>query len=145
MLKMMTRGAREVLAERQRQVTAEGWSEAHDDTHTDASMAMVAALYAAPRDNLMVAVHTADSISLADPWPASWSAKRWDKRKTHARRKRLVIAGALILAELERMDRRERVLAYRRPLPKWGRLVKAWRACRGWLANEWNPRDGGVL
>lgn len=126
----MTRAAREVLAERQRQVTAEGWTEGHDDMHTDGSMAMVAALYAAPRDDLKIASTDDSGVRLADPWPVRWNAARWDKRKTHARRKRLVIAGALILAELERMDRRERVLSHRP-----GPLERAWKRCRGWLAD----------
>jgi hypothetical protein len=124
----MSNAAREVLAERRRQVRAEGWSEAHDDAHTDLSLAMVAALYAAPRDDLRVVGHTAEHVAFADPWPVSW-ARSWDKRKFHTRRKRLIIAGALILAELERMDRREGALAARP-----GRLAKAWRACRDWLA-----------
>lgn len=122
-----TAAAREVLAERQRQVTAEGWTEAHDDQHTKGEMALAAALYASPRDDLKIVGHTADVVTFADPWP--WSP-HWDKRRTHTRRKRLVIAGALILAELERMDRREGVLIYRP-----GRLVRAWKRCRGWLAD----------
>lgn len=137
----MSGAARDVLAERRRQVTAEGWSPGNDDMHHgDGSLAMVAALYAAPSDDLMIVKADALSISAVDPWPGSWS-KRWDKRRQHARRKRLVIAGALILAEIERMDRREDALACRPPLPGGGLLARA----GAWLACQWNPRDGGAL
>lgn len=43
----MTTAARDVLAERQRQVSAEGWTPEHDDEHRSGDMARAAASYAA--------------------------------------------------------------------------------------------------
>lgn len=84
----------EVADERRRQVQTEGFSRSHDDeTHYDGSLAMAAACYAAPEE-----IYT---NTLSDPWP--WPD--YDKRDTHSRRRRLVIAAALIVAEIERIDR----------------------------------------
>lgn len=104
-----------VIAERWRQEDTEGWDAAHDDQHTDRSMALVAALYAAP-EPLYRIVQTANGVSWRDPWP--WINKAaadratdrpaWDKRQKHDERRRLVIAGALIVAELDRLDRARR-------------------------------------
>lgn len=87
---------RDVLAERQRQITAEGWTPEHDDHHADGSLAAAAAAYA-------FSAATADRYLAADPlgfWP--WDASWW---KPKSPREDLVRAGALILAEIERIDR----------------------------------------
>jgi hypothetical protein len=81
----------EIADERERQKAVEGWAEAHDDEHTDQSLARAAACYANPR-------------IAPDMWPASWHLAWW-KPKDH--RRNLVRAGALIVAEIERLDRRE--------------------------------------
>lgn len=88
-----SQAARDVLAERARQINAEGWTPEHDDKHTDSSLAVAAACYA-----------------LAEPWKptllveALWEwAPGWFKPKDP--RRNLVKAGALILAEIERLDR----------------------------------------
>lgn len=114
------RVAGELAAERARQTLREGFTVAHDDAHRDRSMAMVAALYAAPRDDLQILQVKDDPVTLirtqvvtADPWPPSWG-RQWDKRSKHMPRRRLVIAGALIIAELQRIDR----AAVRAQIPK---------------------------
>lgn len=104
-----------VIAERYRQVEVEGWDAEHDDQHTDRSMALAAALYATPKP-LVEVVQKKNAVEWRDPWP--WinqaapegfaDAPAWDKRKRHDERRRLVIAGALIVAELERLDRERR-------------------------------------
>lgn len=86
-----TNAARDVLAERQRQISEEGWTPEHDDKkHLPGELELAAASYLC-----------ADEGS-APPaiWPWDWS---WWKPKD--RRRNLVKAGALILAELERIDR----------------------------------------
>lgn len=83
----------DVLAERRRQVQAEGWTPEHDDTHTDGEMADAAALYASMRVRHITGFAT---------WP--WDEKWW---KPKDRRSDLVRAGALILAEIERLDRKD--------------------------------------
>lgn len=89
-----SQAARDVLVERQRQITAEGWTPQHDDEHSTGDLARAAACYANP-DLLYVLQGT---IGLG--WP--WSVEQW---KPAGRRRNLIKAGALILAELERLDR----------------------------------------
>ncbi|WP_258308943.1 hypothetical protein [Pseudomonas aeruginosa] len=88
----------DVQAERRRQVEAEGWTPEHDDEHSHGQMARAAACYAlagssAPNDGTAALL-----VSLAWPWDQQW----W--KPTSARRD-LIKAGALILAEIERLDR----------------------------------------
>ncbi|MFO5964651.1 hypothetical protein ACLBUO_24460, partial [Pseudomonas aeruginosa] len=88
----------DVQAERRRQVEAEGWTPEHDDEHSHGQMARAAACYAlagssAPNDGTAALL-----VSLAWPWDQQW----W--KPTSARRD-LVKAGALVLAEIERLDR----------------------------------------
>lgn len=93
----LTQAARDVLAERQRQISAEGWTPEHDDEHDLGQLARAAAAYAAQS-------RCAEDAELScEPtiyWP--WHRKWW---KPNSRRGMLVKAGALILAEMERMDR----------------------------------------
>lgn len=104
----------DVLVERVRQLSEEGYDAAHDDEHTDGSLALAAACYATPH-RIYVKQDYADSVTFVDPWP--WE-KRADKRpydgnvvrsngsKGEAKRRDLLVkAAALILAELERIDR----------------------------------------
>lgn len=90
--------ARDVLAERERQKSVEGWTTKHDDDHAPGEMALAASCYA---------VHAAipESKNVTRLWP--WSAKWWKPKDA---RRDLVRAGALILAEIERMDRAGRVV-----------------------------------
>ena len=83
--------ARDVLAERQRQISAEGWTPEHDDEHDGHEMAHAAACYAYPELTALVGVKT---------WP--WAAE-WFKVRDH--RSNYVRAAALLLAEIERLDR----------------------------------------
>jgi hypothetical protein len=82
-----SQAAIDVLAERLRQIEAEGWTPEHDDKHTKGEMAKAAACYAA-------------GYPIATLWP--WGDEWW---KFSDRRRNLVKAGALILAEIERLDR----------------------------------------
>ncbi len=104
----------QIADERSRQINAEGYSREHDDEHADGAIAMAAACYAAPH-RIYIKRDYADGVTFADPWPAGW---RGDKRPhegnvvrsngSHGEAKRrdlLVKAAALIIAEIERMDR----------------------------------------
>ncbi len=84
---------REVAAERQRQIEQEGWSPEHDDDHVRGEMASAAASYA------VYGLEGGEAIAIGI-WP--WSADWW---KPKDRRRDLVRAGALIIAEIERLDR----------------------------------------
>lgn len=100
-----TEAARDVILERARQVSVEGWTARHDDEHDSGEMAQAAACYAHPG-----IVAFADAQQSADfwklvkqgiprwPWDRSW----WKPKDARAN---LVRAGALILAEIERLDR----------------------------------------
>lgn len=80
----------DVQAERRRQVEAEGWTPEHDDLYCAAELPRAAAAYILNGAN--------------DEAPAIWpfSAKWWKPRDARANYMR---AGALILAEIERLDR----------------------------------------
>jgi hypothetical protein len=108
-------GAELIAAERQRQIDKEGWSPKHDDEHQDGELAVAAACYAiAEEDGYVVlsvdrkyvdADDVEDCVPLyegQDAWP--WEEED-DKRRKHDRLRRLVIAGALIAAEIDRMQR----------------------------------------
>jgi hypothetical protein len=97
-----TQAAQDVLAERQRQIDAEGWTPEHDDKHATGSMAVAAACYALSSAGW-------HETALWEIWPKRWGLC-WLKPK--GRRHDLVRAGALVLAELERLDRAEAT-------PKW--------------------------
>ncbi|EEF27807.1 conserved hypothetical protein [Ricinus communis] len=90
-----TSAARDVIAERQRQVAQEGWTPEHDDEHIDGEMAAAAAVY--------VLHGSGWHIDLAYQfWPPHWNANWW---KPTTSRRDLVKGAALILAEIERLDR----------------------------------------
>lgn len=111
----MTKAAQDVLAERQRQVEVEGWTPKHDDQHSDFSMAQAAAGYA-----MGAAIDEPSRLRVIDwregdadyympddvimVWPHSWLRGWW---KPTTRRADLVKAAALLLAEIERLDRIE--------------------------------------
>jgi hypothetical protein len=97
----LTKAAQDVLAERQRQISAEGYESSHDDDHIDGSLAEAAAFYAHNRD---------PRESAPRFWP--WDAASW---KPKTRRENLIRAGALILAEIERLDRASGVLPVEAP------------------------------
>lgn len=85
----------DVLAERARQISAEGWTPEHDDANSDGEMAQAAACYA-----LNAAGWKTEA--LRGCWPIKWMAA-WFKPTDH--RRDLVKSGALILAEIQRLDR----------------------------------------
>lgn len=95
----------DIVAERRRQIEAEGWSLEHDDAYDRDDLAAAAACYAVP-----------DRVKWVDTeeerrgvpsgyyhilrWP--WAPEFWKPKDP---RRNLVRAGALILAEIERRDR----------------------------------------
>lgn len=94
-----SKAAVDVLAERRRQVEEEGWTPEHDDQHDAGEIAGAAASYAAYRSHTKPeTIMGYDVIEMLWPW-----ARKWWKPKD--RRRDLVRAGALIIAEIERLDR----------------------------------------
>lgn len=82
----------DVVAERQRQQSVEGWTPEHDNAYQNSELADAAACYAIHAHN--------QGFSTPAHWP--WSPDWW---KQSGARRDLVKAGALILAEIERIDR----------------------------------------
>lgn len=92
-----TQALRDVKAERRRHISVEGWSPQHDDEHDTGEMALAAACYA-------VSAALPDEHNRQIAFARYW---RWDEKwwKPKTPREDLVRAGALILAEIERLDR----------------------------------------
>lgn len=86
--------ANDIIAERQRQIIEEGWKPEHDDEHDKGELAMAAVCY----------INETGTVNRngGKPWGWPWGASWW---KPDTRRRNLVKAGALILAEIERLDR----------------------------------------
>lgn len=89
-------GASLIAAERQRQITAEGWTPEHDDEHGDGELVQAAACYALPPHYRVFD----EDASAPQDWP--WDAEWW---KPGDRIRELVKAGALIAAEIDRLRR----------------------------------------
>ena len=88
-----SQAALDVLAERQRQISEEGWTPEHDDDHDRGELAAAAATYALSAAACCTVPHWRT-------WP--FQGHWW---KTTDDRRDLVKSGALILAEIERLDR----------------------------------------
>lgn len=117
-------GIERIKIERLRQEVEEGFTTEHDDEHEDYSLALAAICFAAPvkiyRNKALAGPHR----RFEDPWPDSWNAS-WDKRPrynddegpdellfpnayTHEQRIDLLVkAGALIAAEIDRLNRQK--------------------------------------
>lgn len=92
----MSNAIQGVLAERMRQMDEEGWTPEHDDTHTHGEMARAAGVYALIGSGF----YTEGDMKAFWPWNEAWF-------KPKDRRRNLERAAALLIAELERMDREE--------------------------------------
>lgn len=95
--RMGARALRDVFAERRRQIEAEGYSPAIDDEWEERELADAAACYI---------LHAGDEHAPVLPhlWPDTFDPAAW---KPTTERRDLVKAAALILAEIERLDRAE--------------------------------------
>jgi hypothetical protein len=101
----MKTGVELIAEERQRQVEEEGWTPEHDDEHIQGMLAVVGGLYAIPpqwRDVGGPAV-SFDLVELMLQTPV---ARQWWNPKDRMRD--LVRAGALIAAEIDRLQRLNR-------------------------------------
>jgi len=90
-------------AERERQKSVEGWTEAHDDEHYESELALAAGAYcesaAKPK---ILARSLGKAFAIPKLWPRGWGNDWWKPKNPRAD---LVRAGALIIAEIERLDR----------------------------------------
>lgn len=108
----MTKAIDDVLAERRRQIKSEGWGDAHDDEQTDFALSQAASAYAhfaatqnwrTPDDYASRPCPMPGAAQDQPSWPKSWSRAWWKPRNP---RRDLVRAAALLIAEIERLDRR---------------------------------------
>lgn len=101
-------GIERIAAERKRQIEQEGWTPDHDDEHDDASLAVAGACYAGMAHYLNTARNEHQRQIMteeADPsvlWP--WDERWW--KPSADRIRNLEKAGALIAAEIDRLERR---------------------------------------
>jgi hypothetical protein len=92
-------GIERISAERERQVSVEGWTAEHDDEHRFGDLTQAAVSYAG---NAVCQIQHSDY-----PRPLSWPWDlRWWKPSPDPIRN-LVKAGALIAAEIDRLQRKK--------------------------------------
>jgi hypothetical protein len=99
---MRERILKSIKLERGRQCSEEDFTYEHDDEHTSGELALAACYYAHPyqiRHN-----QCEPPRALARLWPGEWDPYYARKRDKN-RRRQLVVATALIVAEIERLDR----------------------------------------
>lgn len=90
---------REVFTERERQIVHEGFDAPHDDDHGDGQLCRAAMSYCQSASTCL-----SDTSVLAKKPPSYWPwHPTWWKPKTS--RRDLIRAAALIVAEIERLDR----------------------------------------
>jgi hypothetical protein len=110
---VLSRALRDIAAERRRQIEDEGFNAAHDDKYIDGELSRAAACYALATSANNATRHTLAAfarfgggypgdgvIFFRRAWP--WLEQWW---KPRTRREDLVRAGALIVADIERIDR----------------------------------------
>lgn len=120
-------GAEMIAAERRRQVEQEGWTPEHDDMHADSSMIDAAIAYACAEHPEMAGEMGAQLAWW--PWAGTW----WKPSKDPVRN--LVKAGALLAAEIDRLQR-ARGIAAAGDLYDGG--VEFFCGCRRW-PGSWTP------
>lgn len=97
LLQWNSQAVMDVAAERRRQIEVEGWTPEHDDaTHLPGELALAACCYCVADEN--------EAPPAVWPWAPEW----W---KPKDRRRNMVRAAALLLAEIERHDRMESDIA----------------------------------
>lgn len=103
-------GIEDIAAERQRQISVEGWTPEHDDEHSKGeliSAALCYAIHAEVSAKLLamgmpeaVIVERSGAAGTPPSWP--WEAAWW---KPGDAQRNLARAGALIAAEIDRLER----------------------------------------
>ena len=99
----MKDGIQLITEERIRQLCKEGWTDEHDDTHDMGELRRAGAAYA-------LAANAGPDALIPASWP--WSQRWWKPSADPIRN--LVKGGALIAAEIDRLQRKK---GYRAPPP----------------------------
>ncbi len=95
-----TSGVSLIAAERQRQIDVEGYDADHDSDEQYDRLARAAACYATPASHRVLDGHLPSDVP--ELWP--WEERFW-KPTPNDRVRELVKAGALIAAEIDRLNR----------------------------------------
>ena len=101
-------GTKLIELERLRQIEEEGWTAEHDDAHINGELVFAAAHYALPEGY-------ENEYAVPNLWPWIDEDDAWDKKPKHERIRQLVIAGAFIAAEIDRLQRAGNAAAYTEP------------------------------
>ncbi|MFC3074969.1 hypothetical protein [Shinella pollutisoli] len=96
----MSKAVEDVLVERLRQVDGEGWTPKHDDAHGEGELLLAAKAYFAHATGRALSLPSGDREGIPFGWP--WDKKWW---KPKSPRQDLIRAGALALAEIDRIKR----------------------------------------
>jgi len=94
-----------IRAERQRQIDDEGWTAEHDDRHDDGALLRAAVFYLHHGTDRFPSQTQADGSPMGWPWEAKW----W---KPKDRKSNLIRAGALCLAEKDRLRRARAIVSH---------------------------------
>lgn len=94
----MSEAFKHIEAERRRQVEVEGWTPAHDDEHGDGELLRAGMIYLHLGAELGPPMDARTGAPVGWPWAGQWF-------KPKDRRSNLIRAGALFLAEKERIKR----------------------------------------
>jgi hypothetical protein len=109
----MKTGIELIAAERQRQIEAENWTAEHDDDHIRGELSAAAACYAdiAAIQESNIMRYYPDGVPKRWPWDEKW----WKPSPDPIRN--LEKAGALIAAEIDRLQREKEEESYNGPQP----------------------------
>ena len=94
-------GSELIARERQRQIDVEGWTPEHDATHNDCQLNWVAMAYMCAARLVLKNDPAATTSPAFWPWSQAW----WKPSRDPIRN--LVKAGALIAAEIDRLQREQ--------------------------------------
>jgi hypothetical protein len=98
----MKTGIELIAEERLRQINVEGWTPEHDSLHDNGQLSAVAASYAlAPF--MIFSIRNGHQVPAMPLWPNNWEVKWW-KPTPNDRIRELQKAGALIAAEIDRIN-----------------------------------------
>jgi len=94
-----------IAAERQRQIDKEGFNAKHDADkfHQNGELAWAACYYAMPENLEITGQYYRLVILPQSLYPGNWLSK-WMKRGDKDRKRQLVVAGALVAAEIDRQQ-----------------------------------------
>jgi hypothetical protein len=96
----MKTGAELIAEERARQVSREGWTPEHDDEHPAGSLEIAGRCYAKHAHGQLLGFIAPHGTPMLWPWDSQW----WKPSDDPVRN--LVKAGALIAAEIDRLQRK---------------------------------------